>query len=50
MKCPHEDCTRNEDCGILDITNKIPEKGPFCSYYLPKKAKDKEHGSAKLHP
>jgi hypothetical protein len=42
MECPHEDCTRHEDCGILDITNKIPEKGPLCSYYTPKKIKEKK--------
>lgn len=55
MNCPHEDCTRHEDCGILEITGKVPESPSSCSYFSPnKKSKDKglenESGSGKLRP
>jgi hypothetical protein len=39
MKCPHIECIKHEDCGILDITNKIPEKSATCSYSIQDKAK-----------
>jgi hypothetical protein len=43
MECPHKECEKSDDCGILDITKKIPEKGSSCSYYTPiKKGKQKK--------
>lgn len=33
MKCNIESCQKHQDCGILDITNKIPKDRYSCSYY-----------------
>lgn len=53
MECPYKECSEHEDCGILEITQKIPKTVTSCSYCTPyKKNKDKgtEHGSDKLSP
>ena len=55
MDCPHTECIKHEDCGILEITGKVPEKPSSCSYFSPyKKSKNKglenEPGSGKLSP
>lgn len=33
MKCKITTCYNHKDCGILDITNKIPQNASSCSYY-----------------
>lgn len=54
MNCPHTDCTKHEDCGILEITEKIPEKPSSCSYFSPykksKKGLENESGSDNARP
>lgn len=41
MECPIITCYRHKDCGILDITNKIPKDKHSCSYHREAK-KEKE--------
>jgi len=31
-KCPYQECIYHQDCPIIDITKKIPEKFDKCSY------------------
>lgn len=50
MECPHKECVKHADCGILDITKKIPEKASSCSYSViisknKKKNKGLENGT-----
>ncbi|HON83147.1 MAG TPA: hypothetical protein PLI22_03310 [Caldisericia bacterium] len=33
MECTITECFRYKDCGILDITKKIPENKNKCSYF-----------------
>ena len=33
MQCPYSECASHRDCGILDITKKIPKSKDKCSYF-----------------
>lgn len=41
MKCDIITCTRHDDCGILDITNKKPKDWRSCSYFKSQEKADK---------
>jgi len=38
-KCPFKDCVNYIDCGIIEITKKVPKKDGKCSYYGNSKSK-----------
>jgi len=42
MKCSIIECTRHEDCVILEITKKEPKKGEECSYFRTLKQDEKK--------
>jgi hypothetical protein len=42
MKCPHKTCVNHEDCGILEITKKVPKTAQACSYFKDPKRQQKE--------
>jgi hypothetical protein len=44
MECPHKECTRHDDCGILEIIKKVPVKGSSCSYFIPYKKSNEDKG------
>jgi hypothetical protein len=41
MKCPHKECVRHEDCGIIDIIKKTPKNPQSCSYFTDSKRQQK---------
>jgi Na+-translocating ferredoxin:NAD+ oxidoreductase RnfG subunit len=42
MKCPHTNCTKCDDCTILDIIKKIPVSIDKCSYSITKTQLEKQ--------
>lgn len=43
MECPNKKCIRSAQCGILDITGKVPQGS--CSYFKENKNKEAENGN-----
>jgi hypothetical protein len=41
-KCSHKECVLSSDCGILEITQKIPKNTASCSYFKSQAAVDKK--------
>lgn len=42
MDCPLTDCVKHNDCGILEITKKIPKDKNSCSYFKDQAQQNKE--------
>ncbi len=43
MECSNKKCIRSAQCGILDITGKVPQGS--CSYFKENKNKEAENGN-----
>lgn len=46
MKCPHINCTKSNDCVILDITKKVPTSIDKCSYSITSTQQQKQEVKA----
>lgn len=49
MKCPFKECVNSNDCGILDITKKVPESFDKCSYSHTQSQFEKQLKKKTLH-
>jgi len=45
MECPNKKCVRSANCGILDITGKIPQGS--CSYFKDNRGEHRQEDSLK---
>lgn len=43
MKCTIEECIFNKNCGILEITSKLPKDSNSCSYFTDQKKVEKKN-------